>query len=128
MSSDDPGGLVGKGQNQFTVNDHFVGKGAVVQEVYARLMVALRRFGPVREEPNKTSIHLVHSSALAGVEVRKEYLVLNIKTDYRIESLRVVRREQLSARRFHHKVKLSSPHEVDVELQRWLKDAYELSG
>jgi hypothetical protein len=125
---DDRGGVLRKGPNQFTVDDHFAGKAAVVQEVYIRLMAALRRIGPFREEPKKTSIHLVRSSALAGVEVRKEYLVLNIKTDYRIESPRVVRCEQLSARRFHHKVKLSSPRKVDAELQRWLKDAYELSG
>jgi len=32
------------------------------------------------------------------------------------------------ARRFHQKIKLSSPEEVDRELQQWLKDAYELSG
>lgn len=50
------------------------------------------------------------------------------RTDYGIESPRVTKREQLSARRFHHKVKLSSPREVDAELQRRLKDAYELSG
>jgi hypothetical protein len=119
---------MGKGSNEFTVDHHFAGKAAVVQEVYDRLMAALRRIGPVREEPKKTSIHLVRSSALAGVDVRKDYLVLNIKTDYRIDSPRVTKREQLSAQRFHHRVKLSSPREVDAELQRWLKDAYELSG
>jgi hypothetical protein len=113
---------------EFTVGDHFAGKTPAVREVYDRVIAALRKIGTVRQEPKKTSIHLVRSSALAGVEVRKDYLLLNIKTDYRIQSPRVVRSEQPSARRFHHKVKLSSLKEVDRELQSWLKDAYELSG
>lgn len=113
---------------EYTVHDHFVGKAPVVQEVYGRLLEVLRKIGPVREEPKKTSIHLVRSSALAGVETRKDYLLLNIKTDYPIESPRVTKTEKLSARRFHQKVKLSLPGEVDAELQGWLRDAYELSG
>ena len=114
--------------SEYTVDDHFVRKAPAVREVYDRLLAALRKIGPVQEEPKKTSIHLVRSSALAGVEVRKDYLLLNIKTDYRISSPRVTKAEQISAKRFHHKVKLSSPTEVDTELQRWLKDAYELSA
>jgi hypothetical protein len=115
-------------RNEFTVAGHFVGKSPAVRKVYDRVIAALGRIGKVRQDPKKTSIHLVRSSALAGVEVRKDYLLLNIKTDYPIRSLRVVKGEQLSSKRFHHKVKLSSLREVDKELQRWLQDAYDLSG
>jgi Domain of unknown function (DUF5655) len=113
---------------EHTVDDHFTGKPPAVREVYDRLLAALRTVGPVVEEPKKTSIHLVRSSALAGVEVRKEYILLNIKSDAPIESPRVTKAERLSARRFHQKVKLSSPEEVDAELLGWLTNAYELSG
>jgi len=113
---------------QATINDHFVGKPSVVREVYDRLLAMLHTIGPVQEEPKKTSIHLVRSSALAGVEVRKDYLLLNIKSESPIESPRVSKSERLSARRYHQKVKLSSPEEVDTELRRWLADAYDLSG
>jgi Domain of unknown function (DUF5655) len=58
---------------EHTVDDHFSGKPPAVREVYDRLLAAVRTVGPVVEEPKKTSIHLVRSSALAGVEVRKEY-------------------------------------------------------
>ena len=115
-------------KGEFTVAEHFVGKTPAVRKVYDRVIAALGKIGPVRQDPKKTSIHLVRSSALAGVEVRKDYLLLNIKTDYPIKSPRVVRGEQLSAKRFHHKVKLCSPREVDRELQRWLQDAYNLSA
>jgi hypothetical protein len=115
-------------RSEFTVAGHFVGKTPAVREVYHRVIAVLRKIGPVWEEPKKTSIHLVRASALAGVEVRKDYILLNIKTDYRIQSPRVLKGEQLSARRFHQKIRLSSPEEVDRELQQWLKNAYVLSG
>jgi len=110
-----------------TVDDHFAGKAPAIREVYDRLLEVLREIGPVREEPKKTSIHLVRTSALAGVEVRKDYLLLNLKSDHPLESPRVAKTEQLSARRFHQKVKLSSPGEVDAEIRQWLAHAYELS-
>jgi hypothetical protein len=112
----------------YTVDDHFSGKPPAVREVYDRLLAAVRTLGPVVEEPKKTSIHLARSSALAGVEVRREYILLNLKSEAPIESPRVTKAERLSARRFHQKVKLSSPEEVDAELLRWLANAYELSG
>jgi hypothetical protein len=34
--------------------------------------------------------------------------------------------EQVSAKRFHYELKLTSPDEVDAELVGWLKEAYHL--
>jgi len=112
----------------YTVDDHFAGKPLAIREVYDRLLAALRTIGPVQEEPKKTSIHLVRSSALAGVEVRRDYLLVNIKSSSPIASPRVTKSERLSARRFHQKIKLASPEDVDTELHGWLADAYELSS
>src|SRR3982751_4191764 len=111
----------------YTVADHFTGKDSVVRKIYDGLLAALRSVGPIREEPKKTSIHLVRSSALAGVETRRNYLLLNIKADGPIDSPRIDKSEQLSARRYHHRLKLSSPADVDADVQSWLKAAYELS-
>ena len=111
-----------------SVDDHFTGKDPAVREVYVRLLTVLREFGPVNEEPKKTSIHLSRSSALAGVQVRKAHLVLTIKADRAIDSPRIHKSEQVSANRFHHEVKLASPKEIDREFRSWLKAAFELSG
>src|SRR5207247_2342404 len=83
----------------YSVRDHFVDKDASLRKVYDRLLAVLRQFGPVKEEAKKTSIHLVSVSALAGVGVRKNYLLLNIKADHKIESPRIERNEQISAKR-----------------------------
>ena len=111
----------------FSINSHFVGKEPVVREIYDRLLKTVKRFGPIVEEPKKTSIHIVSKTALAGVATRKGYLILTIKSDRQIASPRIHKSEQTSASRFHHEVKLSSPSEVDKQLTDWLKAAHQLS-
>jgi hypothetical protein len=107
---------------------HFEGKEPDVRQTYDKLLDILQQFGPVGEEPKKTSIHLVNKTALAGVATRKDHIVLTIKSDHKVTSPRVHRTEQVSARRFHHEIRLRSPQEVDDELIGWLKEAYALSG
>ena len=110
----------------FTIESHFTGKSPVVREIYDRLMKALQEMGPVTEEPKKTSIHLVHGSALVGVSTRKAALWLNIRLDRRLAGPRIHKVDQVLAGRFHNELKLTSPEEVDAELVSWLKDAYHL--
>jgi uncharacterized protein DUF5655 len=111
----------------YSVSDHFVNKDPVVRTLYDQLVSLLRTFGPVEEDPKKTSIHLNRKSALAGVETRKDCLLLNIKSDHQIKSPRIEKTEQVSAKRFHQKVRISSPNDFDDDLKTWLKEAYLLS-
>jgi hypothetical protein len=46
---------------------HFARRGPVVREIYDRLVEAAEQFGPVRQDPKKTSIHLARRTAFAGV-------------------------------------------------------------
>lgn len=110
-----------------SVSDHFVNKDPAVRGLYDQLVSLLRTFGPIEEDPKKTSIHLNRTSALAGVETRKNYLLLNIKSDHAIKSPRIEKSERISAKRFHHKVKISSSNDFDEELKTWLREAYVLS-
>ena len=109
------------------VKSHFENKDAVVRQIYDRLLKSARTFGPVTEDPKKTSIHLVNRTAFAGITTRKAAIILTIKADSDISSPRIHKSEQTSARRFHHEVKLTSPADVDSELLGWLKHAYALS-
>ncbi len=104
----------------------FAGKDEIVRVIYTRLLETLRTFGPVQEEPKKSSIHLVHSSGFAGVHPRKSYLYLNLRTASPIENPRITKTEQVSKNRFHNELKLTSPDEIDEELLGWLRDAYVL--
>jgi hypothetical protein len=114
--------------NGFTVRSHFEGKDPEVQKIYERLLKAAGKFGPVKEEAKKTSIHLVNKTAFAGVATRKSAMVLTIKSDRKLPSPRIHKSEQTSTQRFHHEVKLTARTEVDAELVQWLKAAYALSA
>lgn len=117
-----------KTANGFAVKNHFEGKDPVVNKIYDHLLKHSRRFGPVGEDPKKTSIHLVNVTAFAGVATRKNAIILTIKSDRDLGSPRIHKSERTSARRFHHEVKLTAPADVDAELIGWLKAAYGLSG
>ncbi len=112
----------------FKIASHFARKAPVVREIYHKLLRTLKQFGPIVEEPKKTSIHLVNATALAGVATRSNYLILTIKSNRELRSPRIHKTERVSSKRFHHEVKLTSPADVDAELTRWLKVAYEMSG
>ncbi len=72
-----------------TVNDHFVTKGSAIRALYNHLLKILNGFGPVKEMPKKTSIHIDRKSALVGVETRKDCLLLTIKADHHIDHPRI---------------------------------------
>jgi len=85
------------------------------------------RIYKVTADPKKTSIHLVARSAFAGIATRKNELVLTIKSPADIQSSRIRKREQVSARRWHLEVRLSDPKQVDAEIERWIGQAFEIS-
>jgi hypothetical protein len=113
--------------NDVSVSDHFVNKDPAVRKLYDHLLKILNGFGPVTEAPKKTSIHIDRRSALIGVETRKDSLLLTIKADRKINSPRIEKQEQISSRRFYHKVRVKSPRDFDSELKAWLKDAFTLA-
>lgn len=112
----------------YTVDDQFIGRAPNVRAVYDLLVEQLRAFGPVSEQPKKTSIHLANSSGFAGVHTRKNYFILNIRSDHLIDSPRIVKSERVSKSRYHQEVKLQNLGDVDAELMAWLKAAYDLSS
>ena len=107
---------------------HFTRKDPVVRAIYDRLVDVANEFGSVSQEPKKTSIHLTRKTAFAGVATRRDALILTLKSDTDIQSPRIFKREQASARRWYLEVKLTDPKQVDQQLARWLERAMALSG
>lgn len=111
-----------------TVAAHFETADQLVRAVYERLLETARALGPVTEDAKKTSIHLVRRTAFAGVAVRRSWLILTLKSRSDIRHRRVIKREQVSANRWHLEIRLVAPSQVDRQLARWLQVAYEMSG
>jgi hypothetical protein len=99
-----------------------------VRAAYAAILKASRALGPVREDPKKTSIHLVRETAFAGVALRRESLILTLKSKDAIDSERVHQGQQLSASRWHNEIRIESAREVDRELKEWIAASYALSA
>lgn len=110
------------------VSAHFENRDAAVKETYNAILRSARKLGPVKEDPKKTSSHLVRKTAFAGIATRKTGLILTLKSASDIANKRIARREQASAHRWHLEVKLDAPAQVDREIVAWLKQAYELAG
>ncbi len=55
-------------------------------------------------------------------------LALTIKSDKDIVNRRIANHEQTSANRWHLDVKLHSAKDIDKELVKWLRNAYDLSS
>lgn len=115
-------------RDEHTVEEHFANGAPEVAATYRAILAAAKKLGPVREEPKKTSIHLVRKTAFAGIATRRTALILTLKAAADIPSARIAKREQVSANRWHHEVRLERPEEVDAELVGWLRQAYELAG
>ena len=114
--------------NGHTVEEHFENRSPEVKATYAAILKAAKKFGPIKEEAKKTSIHLVRKSAFAGVATRKTALILTLKSDSDITSKRIAKREQASAHRWHLETRLAAPQQVDGEILAWLRKAYDLAG
>lgn len=110
----------------YTEADHLQDKEPVVSKMYAKLIKELQKFGALKIEPKKTSIHLGNRFGFAGVYTRKDYINLEVHLNHKLTSERVSKVEQASPNRFHHTIKLTSKKDVDKELLAWLKEAYEL--
>jgi Domain of unknown function (DUF5655) len=96
----------------------------VARVLYEELLHALAPLGTFETEVKKTSIHLVRSSAFAGVHPRKQHLLITIKAAAPIPSGRIVKTEQVSKNRWHLDVNVAVAGDIDAELLGWLRAAY----
>ena len=99
-----------------------------VEKTYTAILRAVSKFGDVRAEEKKTSIHVCAKTGFAGVHPRKSAILLNIRSATPIKSERIRKVERVSANRFHNEMLLESPKDVDAEVVGWLKAAYALSA
>jgi hypothetical protein len=111
-----------------SIKSHFEKCSTEVANTYDAIVREAKGFGPIREEPKETSIHLARRTAFAGVAVHRAALILTIKSDRDIKSKRVRKRQQVSANRWHIEVKLATPVEVDDQVRGWLQRAYSLAA
>ena len=93
----------------------------------AMLLAELENLDSITIDEKKTSLHVVfNGAAFLGVHPRKDGIRINLVQDYRPNSTRIQKSEQVSKSRFHNEVDLTSEARIDEELIGWIKEAYEL--
>jgi hypothetical protein len=102
-------------------------KSPASQSTYSKLIAEIVRLGPFEVEEKKTSLHLTHGRAFAGVHPRATGIVLNLVLDAPLKNARVHKCEQVSANRHHVEFKLTDPADIDAQLIGWMKKAYSLT-
>ena len=110
-----------------TVMSHFEKSIPAVYDTYQAILRRARELGPVREDPKKTSIHLVRETAFAGITTRKEALILTLKSAKSVSNPRIHRQEQVSSHRWHLEIRLVEAVGVNAEIRKLLRAAYEIS-
>ena len=112
----------------YELESHFLGRSEAVRQLYGVLTAAVIKFGPVVQDPKKTSIHLNRRTAFAGIQTRQSHIILTVKSDVPIGSERIVKSQRTSANRWHCEFRLKEAADIDDELIDWLKRAYALSA
>ena len=108
------------------LDEHFRGRDSELRELFDELVRRLRKLGPVRVDPVKTSINLVARHNFGAVTVRGNFLRLEFLAETRIADGRIVHIERLGPEKFGHSVVIESLTDLDDVVMGWLAVAYRL--
>ncbi|MGE5827957.1 MAG: DUF5655 domain-containing protein [Micromonosporaceae bacterium] len=107
-----------------TVEESFAGRPPVQREIYDALMAHLDTLGPVHVDAVKVGVFLRRTDKIAEVRPMARALKLWLGLPRRVDSPLVTQHLQGAAGRVWHAIRLTSPDQVDDELQAWLTEAY----
>ena len=108
------------------VDAHFADRPAWLRASFDGLVGSLP--ADVRVEPLKSVIVLAAHRTFAFVTVQAQRLLVGVFLDRPIDSSRVVNVDRVSAHKVGSVVEVRDPGDVDDELRRWLRQAYELGA
>lgn len=105
----------------------FAGAAPALRAVFDRFVAAAGAGGPVTVNATKSRVTLQVRMRFAGIDrPRKAHLVANFVLTRPVESPRLMGVEALAPYYYVHRLRLRAPADVDVELGRWLAEAYQV--
>lgn len=105
---------------------HFRGTQPSVRETFDRVLVTVRRLGPVDVLAEKTRIALHVRMSFAAFTPRTRWLDGHLVLARTVPSPRFRRIEECSQRNVLHVFRLTDPDQVDGEFAAWLSEAYQV--
>jgi hypothetical protein len=111
----------------YPLENHFVSK-AFAKELFDYLKEKIEAsVGPIKVESLPCCIHFVGSYTFGAVWAMKDKIRIDFRTDFKIESKRIWKMNQISPNRYIYYLELKDKKEIDRELLGWIKKAYELN-
>ncbi len=95
-----------------------------IRATFEALCALLRAIGPMQFNPLKTMITLSTTKNFGGITIRKSRIDLGFFLPRQERDGRIARTEKISAQKIAHHVQLSSPVDVDQQLEQWLRESY----
>jgi hypothetical protein len=111
---------------KFSLEDLFVRSEPHVAKLFHELARMVRACGPVHLIPQKTRVVFQARMRFVGAMARKSYLICHFVLPRRIESERFYKIETFTPRCHAHYLRVDELSDLDVEVSRWLKEAYEV--
>jgi hypothetical protein len=112
---------------QYHIEDLFFGKTDQVRRLYEVLTARMMEFGEIDFHIGKWSLTIRRLSTFLSVMVEKNHLTLVFISSQPIDEFPVYQNYQHSATRFSNAVKIEYEEEIDDQLIRWLREAWELA-
>jgi endogenous inhibitor of DNA gyrase (YacG/DUF329 family) len=109
---------------RYDLKSHFERKPAEIRAIFAAVLKAVRRCGPVTVLPEKTRIAFQVRMSFAQVTPRMRWVDGHVVLARRLERARVRRIDTISPRNHVHHFRLCAVSEVDSEIESWLSEAY----
>ena len=98
-----------------------------VGEIYEAVLEPLRKLGPVHEDAVDVGVFLKSDRKLAEFRPRVRSVLLHVALPTVHDDPRVMRIYTTAPDRHFHAIKLTTPEDVDDQLQSWLAEAYDLN-
>ena len=113
---------------EYNAEDLLIGKSDQIRSLYDDLIARVRDFGEVEIHAGKWNMTIRRLSTFLSVIIEKSHLTLVFISEEPIDEFPVYQNYHHSGSRYSNSVKIESPDEIDDQLIRWLKEAWELAG
>ena len=112
-----------------TMDDWFAKLGPRGRALYDRFERLIAVCGEYHVSPAKTRIAFLGRVRFAGItRISEEGMTCSFAMPYALKSSRFVKVEEVAPGWWTHRLHITSPRQLDAEVQRWLRESYRLMG
>ena len=112
----------------YDLDHHFRDKSPEIRRLFDRALEVINTLGPVRVLPEKTRIAFQVRMSFAQLTPRRRWLDGHVVLARALPAERFRTVETFSPRNHLHVFRLSTPEDVDGEVEAWLAEAYDVGA